>query len=338
MNVYEIAKKAGVSIATISRAVNPETRSKVAPETLERLDKIIRQYHYAPNQAAKGLTQSVFNTIGMVVPHGEGFFMNEYYMKLLSGVADSLLETKYRFKLLMLKCADRKWDRYNFRAAEGVDGMIVTHWRVVFSDKSVFEKLGIPCVMIGDPERGVRASFVSADQEKGGWLAAQHLYGKGHRRFAVVTGGAFSVDSQLRMKGFQSFLRSRHIALPKDRIFCGEFQEDVAASAVEKFLKTKPKGTAIFCFNDDMAYGVIRKMREAGLRCPQDISVMGFDDDSRAAACEPPLTTVRVPLYDVAKQATRHLVEKLASGAKGFAGHEELLPVEVVVRKSVRER
>lgn len=334
-----MAKKAKFSTATISRAMNPKMRHKVAPETLQKVDQLIRQHHYTPNLSARGLTQAAFHTIGVVVPHGEGFFMNEYYATLLCGIADALLETAYRFKLILLKCGDRKWDRYNFKASEGVDGLILTHWHALFDEVKAFSRLGAPCVIIGDSERKVPAHFFSADQEQGGILAAEHLLRAGHRRFAVVTGGPFSVDSRLRLKGFCDRLRREGIDISKANILCGEFQEGPAYKVFKDFLKKKPEVTAVFCLNDTMAYGVIRAMREEGLSCPRAISVIGFDDDSRAASFDPPLTTVRVPLYAVAREAAGTLVAFLEKNIPGkMKNQQKLFPVEIVDRKSVKKR
>jgi LacI family transcriptional regulator len=185
----------------------------------------------------------------------------------------------------------------------------------------------------------VAAHFFSADQEQGGQLAAEHLILSGHRRFAVVAGGAFSVDSQLRLKGFCNRLAQEGVRMPQSNILCGEFQEDPTHDVFKSFLKKKPDVTAVFCLNDTMAYGAIRAMKEMGLKCPGDISVMGFDDDSRAASFDPPLSTVRVPLYAVAREAAGTLVALLSKDVLGkIKNQQKLFPVEVIARGSVKKR
>ena len=104
MTIYEIAKKAKVSIATISRAMSPETRSKVAPETLTEIDRLVALFGYAPNLAARHLSKTVFKTIGILMPHHPQIFLEDYYVKILAGVADATLETDYQFKIVLLKC------------------------------------------------------------------------------------------------------------------------------------------------------------------------------------------------------------------------------------------
>ena len=338
VTIYEVSKLAKVSIATVSRALNPDTRHRVAPATFRRIAAVIDQCGYTPSLAARHLGGSTLKTIGVVLPQFRGVFCSDYYMKVLAGIADALLETDYQFKLIMLKMGQYQWDRYDFKAGEGVRGLIVTHWPKFFSHASVLERLRLPCVVISDPEKGVQAHFVSGDNLQGGELAARHLYARGHRQIAVLTGPAWSSDSRLRVQGFQQFFRrtgSRH----KLTLLQGDFHEELAQSAAEAFLKTRPAVTAFFCCNDLTAFGVLKQLRAMRLSCPKDVSLIGYDDIPRAEAAEPPLTTVRVPVYEVAAAGARRLVERLAAGDGGtaFVG-QTLLPVSLVERQSVARR
>ncbi len=339
LTIYEIAEKAGVSIATVSRALNAETRSKVSPETLKRVDAVIAKHQYRPNLAAKGLTQQVYRTIGVMIPHGQGTFYNDYYVRILGGISDALLDTDYRFKMLMLKCHE-PWDRYNFRSAESVDGVIVTHWHAFFSDKKVFKQLGIPCVILGDPEKGLHAHIVSGDQAMGGRLAAEYFYQRGHRRMAVITGSPCSMDSAERLEGFQKFLKEKKITVDADLVVCGDFQEEKGKAAAVALLKTGKKFSALFCLNDAMAFGALAAFREQGIECPADISVIGFDDEARARESRPALTTVRVPLNEIARAAALILTAHLKAGKheRPFEGQVTLLPVTLVERASVAKK
>jgi LacI family transcriptional regulator len=334
LTIYDIADKAKVSIATVSRAINPETRSKVAPETLKKIDALIRRSGYAPNLAAKNLGRATFKSIGLTLPHHSGIFLEVYYSKILAGLADSLLDSEYHLKMMMLKCETPKWDKYNFKSGQGVDGMVVTHWHAFFSSSSILAKLNIPIVIINDPEKDVKAHFVSGDHFMGGRLAAEHFYKKGHRKFAIFRGPDNSIDSELRVKGFLSFLHEKGIAIGQDKIFCGEFQEETAykqASLLEK----KPRVTAIFCCNDMMALGVLKKINALGLSCPKDISIIGYDDDQRAGTSNPPLTTISVPLYDLAREAGNRLLQYLKTKNKDFFYRQTLMPVRLIERSSV---
>jgi len=334
MTIFELAKKAEVSIATVSRALNPHTRHKVKAETLEKIEELMRKHSYAPNLAAKNLRRTTFHVIGILVPHLRGVFMGDYYPKLLSGVSDALLESTYHFKMVMLKSENKKWDHYNFKFAEGVDGLIISHWPVFFSDKSVLNRLGIPCAIINDPEESVQAYFVSCDNEAGGRLAAEHLYHQGHRKIAVLTGPEWSGDSILRLKGFQSFLKTQGIKLDPDLIRCGGFQETGGYEQTEHLLKTGKSFSALFCLNDEMAFGAMKKLKEENLKCPENISIIGFDNQQRGAYSHPPLTTIEQPVYGLAVRAVQLLLSHLQKGTKNVLFRSEILPVQWVSRSS----
>lgn len=338
MNIKEVAKKAGVSVATISRAMNAENRHKVAPKTLERIDKLVEKFAYTPNLAAKNLRQTRTRTVGVVMPYFWGIFFASYYRDIMAGVSDYLLKTDYNFKMLLLKEDKATWDRYDFRTGERVDGLVITNWPKFFSNKSVIEKINIPCVIINDYERSLKGLLVSGDHFKGGELAAECLYNHGHRKVAVVSGMAWSMDNQQRIEGFKSYFHNKGIEVEDDLVIHGEFQEKVAYEQIEKLWNRRKDFTAVFCCNDHMAFGVIRKLRELGTHCPDDISVIGYDDDSRCVMFDPPLTTVHVPMYNLARVGIQHLVAFLQENdpEKKFLGRI-LLPVHVVERISVKK-
>lgn len=337
LTIYDLAEKLDVSIATISRAMNPETRSKVAPETLKRVDEAAHRYGYTPNIAAKNLSRTAFKSIGTLFPHHPGIFLESYYSNILCGVADALLDSEYHLKTVMLKCREEKWDGYNFKAGEGIDGLVVTHWHAFFSHKTVLEKLGVPTVIVSDPEKRVQAHFVSGDHFQGGRLAAQHLYSLGHRKVAILTGPPDSTDSKLRVQGFKALWTEFGLSIEPRLVVSGDFQEDKGAAAAELLFRGKPDVTAIFATNDNMAFGAIRRLKEMGLSCPRDISVIGYDDDKRCETFDPPLTSIRVPVYEIAKAAAQKLTKYLAQkNKKEFFYRHTLVPVERVERKSVR--
>jgi LacI family transcriptional regulator len=181
----------------------------------------------------------------------------------------------------------------------------------------------------------VRAHCVAGDHALGGRLVAEHLYGRGHRVLGVVTGPADSSDSAQRLKGFTAFLRERGVALDPRLIRCGEFQEEPAYRLTDQLLDARKDLTAIFCCNDNMALGVLRRLRERDIPCPARVSVVGYDDTRQAAEASPALTSVRVPLYDMAQEGTRHLLRYLDRHRTGFFGRTSTLPVTLVPRASV---
>jgi len=330
INIRKLAKLAGVSTATISRATSQQFADKVAPATKEKIFALIKKHGYTPNIAAKNLSQPKTKTIGVVLPYIENIFYSSYYSKILSGVANHLLNTDYHFKLVLLK-EGRNWDNYNFRIGEGVEGVVLTQWFRFFSDKDIFNNMNIPCVAINDFEEGVDVRFVCEDSRLGGELAAKHFYELGHRKVGVVTGPGWSRDSQARLKGFKEFSDAQGMVAS---IAMGHFDfVEPTCAALDILLEHKV--TAIFCCNDNMAYMTINYLNELKLNCPQDISVIGYDDDFRSTLFNPALTTVCVPVEAMARQATQELLNYLANphGIKVFAGLE-LAPVTLQVRAS----
>ncbi len=326
-----MARKSQFSIATISRVMNPSMRHKVAPKTLNSVDALIKKHGYTPSLAARHLGGASFKTIGVVLPHFPGIFFSDYYTQILSGVADALIKSDYNFKLIMLKSREAKWDKYDFKAGDGVDGLIVTHWSNFFSECSVLEKFKIPCLVLNDPGRSAAVHFAASDNSMGGELAAKYLYAKGHRKIAILAGPSWSSDSHLRIQGFKRFFNKKRIPFSSP-ILHGDFQEEKAAELTELFLKKNSNITAFFCCNDLMACGVLKKLQELGIKCPKDISVMGYDDDRRAELSNPPLTTIHVPLYELAKAGTNSLLLHLKQEKTEFF---QSFPVHLVERKSV---
>lgn len=338
LTIKEMAKKAGVSVATISRAMNPETRKKLAQDTLERIDSLVSQYGYTPHQAARHLRKTSTKTIGVVFPYVENIFYSSYYTHILAGVSNFLLDTEYQFKMLLLKQESGRWDHYDFRAGEGVEGLIVTQWFRYYSSKETFNHMNVPCIVINDYEDGVNAQFICVNNWSGGRKAAEFLYTSGHRNIAVISGPDWSRDSQQRLEGFQDYLRSKNCALSSPLIQKGDFDsKQVTSEALEKILQVQPGTTAIFCCNDNIAFMVIDQLKEKGLHCPGQISVMGFDDDFRALHYNPSLTTIQMPVYQLAQEAAKFLLNQLNSDTprKAVIG-KVLIEPQLIERQSVK--
>ncbi len=336
MTIHEIAKKAGVSIATISRATNPQTRDKVAADTLRKIDHLMKKCSYTPNLAARNLRQSSTKTIGVVVPFYRDIFYSAYYMHFLSGVSNTLEGSGYQFKLITLSRQQQNWDHFDFRSGEQVDGLIVSLWFRYFSGKEVLEKIRVPTVVIDDFEENVKTKFICGDHFLGGKIAAQHLYSNGHRNVAIITGPAWSRDCQQRVKGFQAFWQQQGAAHDQSQVITADYLKENAKQALDQILKKEPKVTAIFCCTDIMASGVLERLKELNLSCPQDMSVMGYDDDFMITNRFPQLTSIHVPVYEMAQKAAQDILDHLKSkDQKKFFVGTEYLPVHLVERQSI---
>jgi len=334
LTIRQMARIAGVSVATISRVTNPETRSMVAPDTCARIDALIAQHGYVPNMTARNLSTPRTRTIGVVVPYVHNIFFSAYYSNIMAGVANALIDTDYQFKVILLKPDVSLRAHYDFRG-EGIEGLVMTQWFRFFKDKSVFEGMGIPCIHINDHDPQVPLKFICEDSLMGGGLVAEHLRANGHRRVGVVTGASWSRDSLRRLAGFRRVWEEKGLTLPDELIAEGDFDEVPLTEAAAQRLLDKGV-TAIFSCNDTMAFMIIRYLQAKGLRCPDDISVVGYDDDFRCADFSPPVTTVRVSVYQVAVEAVSDLVTHIREHGRTPMSGEKWVPVELVSRGSVK--
>jgi len=336
-NLTLIAQKAKVSIMTVSRAANPATRHKVAPKTLALIDRLMHEYAYTPSTAARSLRQKKTGCIGVAIPHMPGVFYSPYYAHVLAGVSDYLKGTEYRFKLLMLDEGDERWNRYDFRAGEGVDALVVVHWFKIFSDASVFKNIDIPFAIVNDYDPAIAASFVAVDQESGGRQVAEYLSSSGHRHVGVIAGPDWSLDSAQRVRGFLSAAKKLGCTVKKDHVVTGDYLEPSGYAGMTKMLHAGSLISAVFCANDQMAYGAMRCLRDRGLRCPEDVSIVGFDDDPISAQINPALTTVSVPVYAMAQKAVELLISSLTQ-KEAQAIPTDFFKPSLVPRSSVSRR
>ena len=335
MNIRDIAKKAGVSVATISRAINQETRSKLSPKTLKLVDAVIQKYGYTPNLAARNLNRASSKTIGILFPYFYSIFNHQYYVDILAGVADALINTEYHFKILLSRESAPKWDKYDFRKGEFIDGLLITHWPLFFSGKAAVEGLKIPSILLNDYSPDLKAHFICGDQYQGGQIAAEHLYKLGHRRYALLAGSKGSLDGELRIKGFMDYLNSKKIIIEPHAIIQGDYRDDLAYERIGRMLELKAmRPSAVFCANDRMALGVLRRLKDAGINCPKEISVVGFDNDREGRENEPSLTSVQVSLYNLAREAALTLLKTLNGTRPSQSKIKNFFPSDLILRSS----
>ena len=329
----EIAEEVGVSMSTVSRAINPSTRDKVAPATLKRIDELVEQCGYSPNEAARSLRKTKTKTIGIVLPAYQGLFHNSIFTDVLAGVSDCIMETDYTFKLILLKDSKKKWTECDFKSSEGVDGLVVTQWAHLFSGE-INPQFKMPAVFINDYEPKINAYFVCSDGFIGGHKVAEYLYSLGHTKLGVITGPEWSSDSVVRLDGFRSYLRNKELDVDPRAIIDGGYLEEKAYNVTEELIDRNPNITAIFCCNDEMAFGVLRRLKEMGKSCPGDISVVGYDNLYRSLLSEPRLTTVGDPIYGMAAQGTKALIDYLEGDKKEPFVGKKFFCGELIERES----
>ena len=325
--IADVAKRAGVSIATVSRVLNSSAVVSGAAE--ERVRSAISHLHYVPHSAARILASRRTSTLGLLLPEIGGW----YFPSMLRGIEAAAREQGYD---LLIHTAEATYPLKASRRALGMhntDGLIVFTNSLEQEELSHLKQKEFPVILLHQtPPRTLGIPVVTIENKSGAQKLVDHLIDVHHcRRIVFLQGPEGHEDSVWRERGYRESLKAHNIPFDESLVAIGEFDEYAAASAVGQLLVDGLDFDAIFCGDDDAAIGVITALRRAGLRIPEDIAVAGFDDVPIARFLRPPLTTVRAPT----EQVGRHAVEQLVRLIRGDPTDPlTLLPTELVIRKS----
>ncbi len=321
----------GLSTAAISRVLNGAPAAKSIPKpTQDRIFAAAKEFNYRPNALARSLRHGRSMTIGVLVPEiSEG-----YATLVLAGIEQALLQAGYVFLLLSHHHRRELIERSHSMLAErSVDGMIAV-------DTVLLGPVQLPTITVSCPDEQEGVMNIVINHARAAELAVGHLAGMGHRRLAVIKGQVFSSDTEPRWQAIRK--AAARFGLHLDRNLVSQLEGDAPTHepgyfATQRLLAADSPFTALFTFNDVSAIGAIRALREAGLRVPQDVSVVGFDDVQSAAFQNPPLTTVRQPLSRMGVLAAEALLWRIGepSGLGEHAPPKQLMvDPELVVRES----
>jgi DNA-binding LacI/PurR family transcriptional regulator len=327
----QVAALAGVSRATVSRVVNGSP--KVSPGVRAQVERAVAKLGYVPNRAARSLVTRRADSIALVVsePHAR-FFSEPFFAGMVRGVSAALAETGVQLLLLIAHDLPDRGRLERYVVGGHVDGVLLASLHNDDPLPGVLERAGVPAVLVGRPAGTGPASYVDADNRGGARQAVDHLARQGRRRIATITGPQDMGVGQDRLDGYHDGLRAAGLAGGDDLVEAGDFTEEGGAAAMGRLLERLGRPVdAVFAASDLMAAGALRTLRAAGRRVPDDVAVVGFEDSAVARYAQPPLTTVRQPIEEMGRQATRLLLDKVAGEA---AGMHLILDVELVVRAS----
>jgi LacI family transcriptional regulator, galactose operon repressor len=330
VTLRDVARAAGVHPATASRALNPETRSLVSEATAQRVQEVARELGYHPNPIARGLKTNRSHTIGVLVPD----LMNPLFAAIVRGIEAVLDEAGYT-PLITNTDNDPERERIDFKAMRmrQVDGFITaTAHR---DHRLITESVGpdATVVLVNRRVDDNALPAVSADDVAGARLAVEHLAALGHRRIAHLAGPLDLSTGHQRHEGFMTTMRALGLEPDPDLIAIGDnFTEASGARICRELIGRKAEFTAIVAGNDLMALGCYDALAEHGLVCPDDVSVVGFNDMPFAARFNPPLTTVRIPHYEMGSKSAELLLEVLQD--PDAPPRQVLLQSELVARGS----
>jgi DNA-binding LacI/PurR family transcriptional regulator len=332
LNLEDIAKKAGVSRSTVSRVINNEPHVNV--KTRERVLDVIAHEGFRPNPAARMLVTQRTRVIGIVIPGTLNIVFEDpyYFPTLLQGVAEITQQQDYGM-LLWLGQAGEDEERFYNRIVQNrlMDGLIVASATVDDPLITRLVEMGTQFVMVERPARHHESiSYVSVDNVKTAQIAVEHLINQGRRRIATITGALNNVDGLDRLEGYKLALDEAGIALDSNLVAEGRFTRRSGYLAVKKLLKYAPD--AIFAASDLMALGALDALKEANLRVPEDVAIVGFDDLPSGLHSSPPLTTMRHPIQQKGAMATSMLLDIIEGNIT--SPRQILLPTQLVIRKS----
>lgn len=324
VSIKDVAALSGVSISTVSRVINkfPSVKEKSRLKVLEA----VKELNFQPSASAQRLATGRSNVVALVIPRYEGVFYSFYALELIRGVG-TLCEALKLDLLLHLT------DSRSNPNLKGVGGIIFSD---IIGNRPQLESalLGrIPCVVINNTAEGLDVTSISVDNTGGARQAVEYLISLGHKRIAHISGDVITQAAAQRLEGYKQALEKNNIPAREEFIFKTDYSRGQARAAAEKLLRIEPRPSAVFVASDSMALEVMAVAKESGRKLPDELSIVGFDDNPSGLYGPVALTTVRQPLVKMAQDAVKEL--HLLMSAKEKAKNKKVtLPTELVIRES----
>jgi LacI family transcriptional regulator len=324
--LHDVARLAGVAPITVSRVVN--NNGYVSDEKRERIEAAIRELNYVPNALGPSLRLKRTQTLALLLSD----ITNPFWTTVARGVEDTANQQGYHVIIANTDESIEKQEEYlTFLQKKQVDGFLVVP--VAASPAlHMLQKRKIPYVIVDRHLPGKPVDTVRSDSFEGAYLLTKHLLELGHRRIALITGPQYISTASDRVAGFQRALAEAGLNVIS-QMYHGKFNQQTGYDCTREALQTVPRPTAIVATNNFIAIGTMRALREAGLRVPEDLSVVAFDDLPEAITIDPFFTVAAQPAYEMGQQATSLLLARL-NGEAAQPYQEIVLPVEIIIRKS----
>lgn len=327
--IADIARLAGVSKSTVSRALNDSPL--IGEETKARIHSLAREHNFQINAPARRLSTQRSRTIAFVTHayHKDFSVADLFGLEIMGGVSSGLASREYDLLVIHVDPHDTKWAQQYYDTGR-VDGFILmTATRKQSHVKALLE-LGAPFIVWGVPQAKQKYCSVTGDNLTGGRLATEHLISTGRKRIGFIGGPEYELEVQHRLAGYENALREAGRDVDRSLVEYGDFSNTSGAEAIRRLLQKAPEIDAVFVNSDLMAIAAMDATRETGRRIPEDIAVVGYDDLSIAEYSNPPLTTIRQHIPLAGKLLAQNLLDYLQTGMVTNVS----TPVELVVRKS----
>lgn len=326
--IEDVAKRAGVSAMTVSRVIN--NSGYISQETRQRVERAIAELGYVPNALARGLRFKQTKTLALVLTD----ITNPFFTTLARGVEDAASEQGFSVIFCNTDESQEKESSYlNVVVQKQVDGVLLIPAQSALESVTFLRERGVRFVVLDRRIPGAEADVVRGDSEQGAYALVCHLLALGHRRIAALSGPETVSTAADRVAGYRRALAEADLTFEPALVRYGGFTQESGYEMAQAVLALPQPPTALLTGNNFIAIGALHALREAGLRVPDDISIVTFDDLPAAVAIDPFLTVAAQPAYEMGRQATALLLDRLADG--GPAGPQEIvLPAELIVRRS----
>lgn len=322
-SISDVARRANVSITTVSRVIN--NVSTVSQKNRVKVEEAIAHLKYNPNVNAQNLARGSNNAIGLVIPGYPGIFHSFYAIEIIRGVGHACEANR-------LDLVFHITNGFNPINTNSVGGIVFAD--VIENRKQVEQAVaqGTPCAIINNHVTDLDVSYLAINNKEGGKMATDYLISLGHNKVATITGQLSTQSGSERLEGFQACCKKNKVKVPDEYVFQGDYSRRSAREAVEEFLQLKDRPTAIFAASDDMALEAMATIMEKGLKVPEDISIIGFDDNPACLYAPVSLTTIKQPLFQIAEEAVKILLDITAE--KREDNVQKTVKPELVVRES----
>ncbi|WP_134704268.1 catabolite control protein A [Ammoniphilus sp. YIM 78166] len=331
ITIYDVAREAGVSMATVSRVVNGNPNVK--PTTRKKVLAAIERLGYRPNAVARGLASKKTTTVGVVIPD----IASAFFAELARGIDD--IASMYKYNIILCD-SDQRLEKevhlINTLLEKQVDGIVFMGREITDEHLQVFNTSSVPIVLAGTKESSEEHPSVNIDHRQAAYDATMRLIQGGHSRIAMAAGPFQDPLAGVeRFEGYRQALKDSNLDFRQEYVISGKLSYEAGLEAAQAFMSLEEPPTAIFAASDETAVGVIHGMQDMGKNVPQDLEVIGFDNIRLSEMVRPKLTTVVQPMYDLGAVAMR-LLTKYMNNEK-VDNHIVVLPHRIEERQSTKE-
>jgi len=322
-----VAEKAGVSVNTASRAIN--NKPDINQETKKRIFKVAQELGYVRNNTAVALRTKKTGTIGVVIEDNR----NPFYAEVLNGMEVAAREKNYHIILTNTqKDYKKEEEAINLLLAKRVDGLLIDPVQDRDDDINSLVEANIPFVVVGRDFENIELDAVYNDEVKGGFLATEYLIKKGHKRIALIDGFLYKSPAKGRLEGYKKALIKYGISMDDALVSVGDIDVKDGYERTKQMLEKDLDFTAIFAYNDMMAFGAMQAIREKGLKIPEDIGLVGYDDIPFCSLMDPALTTIRLKKQELGIESVKLLLSHINGNRE--KPKKIRLDVDIIARKT----